>query len=278
MPTFEFGTMHVILFHLALIPLTMSRFTIARASKTFLGTFVPFHEATKIHIFLGYVVIFLLTASTVGFFAFFGVLCGDGDQTFCDKFASEIMITGYIILATFIILAATSFTRHILPYRVFYIFHHLFLLAYAATIAHTIDGIQRKEGGRSQSFKWFSATLVFYLCDRASMYFNRRFKTIIDLSSISFQSGIGKKSTYLKVLKPKCFHFDPGQYVYLKIPRIDQHRWHPFSVASSPTSPHLEFYIEAWGDNSWTAKVWSLVKDSEGCENNDVCIECEVMG
>lgn len=268
-PTFEFGTMHFILLNLALIPLSMSRFVITKASKTFLKAFIPFHEATKIHIALGYIVVTLMVVSTILFLTFFCVL---GDF---DKLTSEIMISGYVIFCSFVILGVTSYLRHVIPYKVFYIFHHLFLVAYAATIAHTIDKVQRQQGGRSQTWKWFSASFLLYICDRVAMYLNNRYETQLDVNSTTCG-----KTTYLKVLKPKFFNFEPGQYVYLKIPSIDKVRWHPFSIASSPGAQHLEFYIESCSGRSWTAKLWQMVRDLQSCEANESksCIDCEVMG
>jgi hypothetical protein len=46
-PTFEFGTMHAILFQMALMPLTMCRLLIATLSKTFLAKYIPFSEMTR---------------------------------------------------------------------------------------------------------------------------------------------------------------------------------------------------------------------------------------
>ena len=93
-PSVEFGAMHAILFQLALLPLTMSRYTIAYLSQTALSRFFPFNRLLAIHYHLGYVLVSFVFLATVFFFAFFGLLCSDGEQAFCDKFKSEIMITG----------------------------------------------------------------------------------------------------------------------------------------------------------------------------------------
>ena len=43
------------------------------------------------------------------------------------------------------------------------------------TTAHTIDVGQRSgKKDRSQTFKWFAAPLIYYLCDYAMMWFNQR--------------------------------------------------------------------------------------------------------
>lgn len=84
-PTFEFGTMHALLFQLAILPLTMCRLVVSTLSSTFLNNYIPFNEMTKCHIFIGYTFIVLLLAALLIFFLFFGVVCNSGDASFCKK-------------------------------------------------------------------------------------------------------------------------------------------------------------------------------------------------
>ncbi len=248
---------------------------------------------TKYHIFIGYTLVILLFFSTVVFLMFFGVLCANGDQGFCDKFTSEIMITGYVMFVMFMAVGITSFLRFRIPYKVFYMFHHVVFIAYILTIMHTIDNVQRSQGGRSQAFKWFSSSILLYVCDRAAMYMTQRYTTTIQLSqSYAIDSGNNERSVLLKAPRPSLFQFSPGQYVYLKIPSIDKYRWHPFSIASSPESDDLQFYIKVYDDKSWSGKLFAMMQslerenamrdmwhtgDGEGCMNR-VKIAMEVMG
>ena len=83
-----------------------------------------------------------------------------------------------------------------------------------------------------------------------------------------------KKMILLEVKKPDLFYFHPGQYVYLKIPNIDD-IWHPFSVASSPGSDQVVFYIEVFGEKSWTYKLYERLLHSNDL-SSDTSIE--IMG
>lgn len=274
-PTIEFGAMHAILFQLALIPLTMSKYSISALSNSIVTRFVPMNRALRIHIHLGYIMVGIVFFATILFFLFFGLLCNDGDQQFCDKFTSEIMITGYIILGFLLIIGGTSYNRFRIPYEVFYAVHHLVFLMYFVTIIHTFDRTQRSgERARSQTFKWFSSTLLFYFCDRAAMYMNHRYRSRLMASSV-VEGTNGSKMIILRLRRPCLFHFQPGQFAYLKLPEIDMH-WHPFSIASGPGSPCLEFYIEVYGKDSWTCKLWHYLQK----EGNDEMrrIDFEVMG
>lgn len=83
---------------MALIPFTMSRYTIANFAKSSLNKYFPLEKALRIHIHLGYTMVSIVFSATIVFFIFFGLSCAEGEQKFCDKFTSEIMITGYCIL------------------------------------------------------------------------------------------------------------------------------------------------------------------------------------
>ncbi len=43
--------------------------------------------------------------------------------------------------------------------------------------------------------------------------------------------------THLVIRKPENFNFNPGDYVYVKIPAITTSEWHPFTISSAPELP-----------------------------------------
>ncbi|CAB9518019.1 generating NADPH oxidase heavy chain subunit [Seminavis robusta] len=261
-PPIEFGTMHAVLFQMALIPLTMCRYTIAGLSESVVNSVVPLNRMIRLHIHLGYTICILLVLSTILFFIFFGTLCANGEEAICAKLTSEIMCTGYGIFASILILLGTSYFRNRIPYEVFYGVHHLVFIMYAITIAHTLDDKQRNhEANRSQTFKWFSATLLYYFCDRAAMYLNHRYKAGL-VSSSTIEGGNGSRMIILRLRRPALFDFKPGQYAFLRIPSIDQ-QWHPYSIASGASSSQLEFYVEVMKNGSWTDSLWRLL-DGDG--------------
>lgn len=80
-PPLEFGSMHAILFQMTLLPLTMSRYSISALSDSILNRFIPLNRAVRLHIHLGYTMVTIVFFATVFFFAFFGLLCSEGDQS-----------------------------------------------------------------------------------------------------------------------------------------------------------------------------------------------------
>ena len=105
---------------------------------------------------------------------------------------------------------------------------------------------------------------------------NHTYKTRVVSASCVLGSD-GSRMLFIKMKKPILFQFKPGQYAHLKHSPIDQ-QWHPFSIASDPWSRFLEFYIEVLGPETWTGRLWDLLKDKgdDGLTNNRV--EVDVMG
>ncbi|GFH55403.1 hypothetical protein CTEN210_11879 [Chaetoceros tenuissimus] len=289
-PTFEFGTMHAILYQLAILPLTMCRLLIANFSETFVSKIIPFDEMTRCHIGIGYTFAFLLLVTIIVFLMFFGVVCNSGDQNFCKKFTTEIMITGYVIFVAFMTVAVTSFFRYKIKYRIFYVIHHVVFVAYILVILHTIDIVERKNGERSQTFKWFSASILLYATDRCTMYLAHRYDSTIT-SAVTIDSGEKDgRLVILKLKKPSMLTFAAGQYVYLKVPMVDN-LWHPFSIASSPDNEVMSFYIKVYGEKSWSGKLFDMLQEElqdvsssdinismHDLSTNDITIPIEVLG
>lgn len=278
-PPFEFGAMHAILFQMALLPLTMARSTVAYVSQTYFGKkFIPLHKVVAMHIHLGYTMVGFVFASTVLFFVFFGQGCADqksgkepspgGVQTFCKKMTSEIMITGLVIMGCLLLVAVTSFLRNRIKYEYFYVVHHLVFVMFALAIAHTLDDAFRKGQVRSQNFKWFTASLMWYFTDRMHAVMNGRECRVVESNAIGTEDTDGRKVITLRLQRPKTFLFSPGQYVFLSIKGIDHH-WHPYSIASAPSDDTIDFFMEVMsgskvdGHDAWTSQLWRLIKTGE---------------
>ena len=121
---------------------------------------------------------------------------------------------------------------------------------------------------RSQTFKWFAASLWLYVTDRLYAYTCRTFTLECDLdasiatenpTSASKKHGhLPSRCILLRIPRPVQFTFSPGQWAYLQIPDIDVF-WHPFSIGSDPGSAQLEFMVEVKGPGSWSEKLWMMV-------------------
>lgn len=290
-PPLEFGAMHAILLQMALLPITMCRGSISYfQSVGLLRKLIPFNRTMDFHIHLGYTMVFMVFLATVVFFAFFGTMCREqlngieprgplNNNTWCEKFTSEIMLTGYGILLSLLLVAGTSYLRNVIRYEIFYVAHHLVFAMFAIAVAHTLDKAHMQGvKNRSQTFKWFVFSIWAYGLDRAFSYFSRTYEVYVNLaqstaSGTVYHNNMDKESSttatasttagggrcvLLTVRRPIEFIFESGQWAFVQIPSID-HYWHPFSIASEPMSHKLEFMVEVKGPDSWSEKLWDLV-------------------
>lgn len=61
--------------------------------------------------------------------------------------------------------------------------------------------------------------------------------------------------------KQQGFDFNPGQYVYLSVPKLGFLEWHPFSLSSSSKQKTVTLHIRKGGN--WTAALYALAKKQE---------------
>ena len=66
-----------------------------------------------------------------------------------------------------------------------------------------------------------------------------------------------------------CFYTDiaytwppKSESAFLQVQSIDK-SWHPFSIASHPDSNTVEFYIEVFGEGSWTECLWTKLQNRD---------------
>ena len=59
--------------------------------------------------------------------------------------------------------------------------------------------------------------------------------------------------------KTTSFNYNPGQYIFLAIPKISLFEWHPFSTSSAPHQDIVTLHIHACG--TWTKALSSLAED-----------------
>ena len=53
-------------------------------------------------------------------------------------------------------------------------------------------------------------------------------------AQMTLVSFFSPQVTHLLIRKPPLFHYRPGDYLYLNIPTIAHHEWHPFTISSAP--------------------------------------------
>ncbi|KAM9093645.1 LOW QUALITY PROTEIN: NADPH oxidase 5-like [Megaptera novaeangliae] len=74
------------------------------------------------------------------------------------------------------------------------------------------------------------------------------------------------KVTHLLIRKPPLFHYRPGDYLYLNIPTIAHHEWHPFTISSAPEQKDT-IWLHIRSQGQWTNRLYESFKKSDpvGC-------------
>lgn len=100
--------------------------------------------------------------------------------------------------------------------------HWLHMPIYIITIFHA-----------KNYWKWFILPAVF-------VFFELLLKSVLIQSSnygstyIKDVNLLPSRVTHLVITRPKNFKFKAGDYVFVNIPEIAFHEWHPFTISSSP--------------------------------------------
>ncbi|NWV75426.1 NOX5 oxidase, partial [Dasyornis broadbenti] len=68
--------------------------------------------------------------------------------------------------------------------------------------------------------------------------------------------------THLVIRRPQSFRFQPGDFVFLNVPAVAAHEWHPFSISSAPEQPGtLWLHVRARGQ--WTSRLYEFFRRLE---------------
>ncbi|CAM1325380.1 NOX5 (predicted) [Pycnogonum litorale] len=153
-------------------------------------------------------------------------------------------VTGWCLLAIIIVIviAAHPCVRRSHMFEVFFFTHLLFVPYYLLLIIHA-----------PSFWKWFLIPMTLYFletCNRLREYYTRRGKTYICQASL-----LPSKVTHLVIRRPVDFVFEPGDYIFLNIPRIAKYEWHPFTISSAPEMDgYISLHIRGVGE--WTNTLY----------------------
>ena len=78
----------------------------------------------------------------------------------------------------------------------------------------------------------------------------------------------------MSLTRPECFNYQPGDYIFLKVPAIAKYEWHPFTISSSPEQQDfIGLHIRSVG--TWTSKLYDFVEERNLNLKNDVESACK---
>jgi predicted ferric reductase/Ca2+-binding EF-hand superfamily protein len=233
-------------FNGALILIPMMRRLLTRIRSTFLGRLIPVDHSIAFHRLLGHT----LFGLGIGHAACFTVAYAGGHSTHP---TSELFLatgkgfTGLLLLAVFSVMwiFSLAFVRRKKHFELFYFTHLLYLVWLALAIAHAPSFLL-----------WAGVPLVGFVAEQV-WRLSRRSR----VSRVEVCTPLRSAVTRLEIQRPKGFDFAPADYVFLRIPAIARHEWHPFTLSSAPERALLSVHIRSLGD--WSSALRRAVEDNE---------------
>ena len=177
--------------------------------------------------------------------------------------------TGIALMAIMAIIFVCSlpFIRRRGFFEIFYFSHLLYWLYFPLIVLHA-----------PQCWLWIVGPFTAWLIDKAVRTVNVYFgsgATVIKTGTILPSSVTG-----LVVERPAKFNFNAGDWVFVKIPAVAAHEWHPFTISSAPevdpsnSSPVsiplvFTFFLQVDGQftlhirsvGGWTNRLHKLIKE-----------------
>jgi len=108
-------------------------------------------------------------------------------------------------------------------------------------------------------WKWMILPLSIYVMEVCFRY----------VSQLSGQLGqsvimqglvLPSRTTGLVIRKPANFRFVPGDWVFVKIPKIARFEWHAFTISSAPEESDF-FTLHIRGVGGWTNKLYAFFEE-----------------
>jgi NAD(P)H-flavin reductase/Ca2+-binding EF-hand superfamily protein len=102
---------------------------------------------------------------------------------------------------------------------------------------------------------WLAVPTFVYALDRI---FGQRVQRTLLVGADVLASGV----TRLTIARPDRFSFRPGDYVFVRIPKLAGSEWHPFTISSAPErTDAITLHVRSVGH--WTTALHTLAKETE---------------
>jgi predicted ferric reductase/Ca2+-binding EF-hand superfamily protein len=218
----------------ALILLPMLRRLVTWVRRTWLGRALPVDDAISFHRLVGHTLFALCAVHGAA------ILIGYGRSShpFLAQLANQRAMTGTVLLGVFAVMwvCAWQVVRQ-RSFEVFYATHMLYVAWFVLAIAHA-PGILGA-----------AAVALIGLAFEHTVRVARRAKKTAILELSPLRSGV----TRLLIRRPPGFDHSAGDYLFLRIPDVARHEWHPFTITSAPESEALTVHARSLGN--WTAAL-----------------------
>lgn len=256
-------------FNCILILILMLRKTLTFLRTTYISQFLPLDHNISFHKNVGVVIGILSGIHTGAHIGNAVLLAEDGtlalweilltDVTDFGTIPGSAMITGWllIIIINIMIICSMSFVRRSGHFEVFYWTHTLYIPFWILLIFHGHD-----------FWKWFLAPGIIFIAEKISrskwIKQARYGKTYIEEVTL-----LPSSVTHLEITRPGNFAYQPGDYIFIQIPAVSKHEWHPFTISSAPElGGRIWIHVRSVGN--WTKSLYKYFDQYDPGEEYDV--------
>jgi NADPH oxidase 5 len=231
-------------FNAALIVIPMLRYTLTRIRRSRLGPFFPVDDAIEVHRLIGEMVVLLAVVHSAAHVA--NAQAFTLASTLSWARSSTAVATGFVLL--FLCLVISLFSRRFVRRSGSFELFHLTHLAYVGIV-----GLLFVHG--PNYWMWGTLPWVGYAIERL-LRSRRRSAPSRVLAARKLPSGV----IGLDFERPPNFDYWPGDYIFLCVPSLTRHEWHPFTLTSAPEDPRrLSVHIREAGN--WSNAVYQNICD-----------------
>ncbi len=229
---------------LLLVPVMRRLLTWVRS--TWVGRAIPIDEAITFHRIVGHTLVALGIAHATALLLSYGMGHPTGSVEHL-LFLTERGLTGVALLVIILVMwvFALALVRRSARFELFYFTHLLYVAWFGFAIAH------------SPSFLFWAGVPLFGFGIEQLLRLSRRGKKTPLVAAQALRSGV----TSLELEKPRGFSHGAGDYVFLRIPEIAKHEWHPFTLSSAPERDTLSVHVRTLGN--WTTALRDRVEHDE---------------
>jgi hypothetical protein len=188
-----------------LILLPMTRFLMRWIRRTFLFAFIPVDHAIGFHKVVGSVLFFFALVHTGAHLLNYSTLSVPITDSLLYTQAG---LSGLVLLGIFFImwLFARAFIRRSAAYGLFSVTHVLYWAWFVVFLIHARTFIP-----------WAAVPVAGFLVELIIRRTNKR-----TLSFVRQAEALHTGVTHLKLHRPDGFEFEPGEFAYLKIPKVSR--------------------------------------------------------
>ncbi len=235
---------------LILVPVMRRMLTWVRSTP--LGRAIPVDDALTFHRLVGHTMLGFGVAHSLAFVTSYA--SGHASAPLSRLFLhTERGASGLLLLLVLVTMwvFALALIRRSSRFELFYFSHLLYLVWFALALAHAPSFLP-----------WAALPLLGWALEQLWRVRRRGQRSAI-VAAQALRSGV----TRLQLERPPEFEQRPGDYVFLRIPALARHEWHPFTLSSAPENPALSVHVRTLGN--WTAALRQLVERRQAAGDDE---------